>query len=125
MTDETPQSKATQETPPANEEQIGPLHFVSNPNYPYPFKVANPPRFWMEETTGALADAVETYMSGEPLSTQQLDLIKIYLNQFLERAVLANDANRRQLIAKAQQLRSTEDIEVFADELSEYGGEVF
>ena len=109
----------------ADGEQIGPLHFVPNPNYPYPFKVMPPPRFWMEETTGALADAVETYMNGERLSPEQLDLIKLYLRQYLERAVLASDANRKLLLSRVNKLSTTADVEAFADEVSEYGAEVF
>ncbi len=110
---------------PANAEQIGPLVFVPNPDYPYPFKVEKPPRFWMEEMTGRLQDAVETYMSGEKLSAEQLDLIKVYLRQYIERAVLAGDANRKQLLSKIDRLKTTADVENFADELSEYGAEVF
>lgn len=37
-------------------EQIGPLHFTPNPNYPYPFAVPVPPRFWLDEQTGTLAE---------------------------------------------------------------------
>lgn len=136
MTEETPTNSipeplANSISPAAGEqaetesEQIGPLHFVPNLNYPYMFKVATPPRFWMEETTGALADAVETYMNGERLATEQLDLIKLYLRQFLERAVLASDANRKRLLSRVDKLHTTSDVEAFADELSEYGAEVF
>ncbi len=125
----TPPEKSTQhQTQPASPEpaeSIGPLVFVPHPEYPYPFNVEQPPRFWMEETTGALHDAVDTYMSGEQLSSEQLDLIKIYLRQYIERAVLAGDANRKQLLQKVDRLRTTADVEAFADELSEYGAEVF
>jgi hypothetical protein len=121
----TPTPNSAQSAQPAEAEHIGSLTFVPNPNYPYPFKVANPPRFWMEETTGTLGEAVETYMSGEPLTAEQLDLIKVYLRQFLERAMLASDANRKLLLSKIDKLRSTTDLETFADELSEYGAEVF
>ena len=74
-------------------EQIGPLVFVENADYPYPFEVAAPPRFWMEETTGQLAAAIEVYMRSEPLSAEQLELIKLYLRQYVERAVIAQDAD--------------------------------
>jgi hypothetical protein len=120
MPEETPNTAA-----PNEGEQIGPLHFVPNPNYPYLFKVATPPRFWMEETTGVLADAVDTYMNGERLSAAQLDLIKLYLRQYLERAVLASDANRNRLLSRIDKLHTTSDLEAFADEISEYGAEVF
>jgi hypothetical protein len=106
-------------------EQIGPLRFVANPDYPYPFAVEKPPRFWMEETSGALADAVETYMRSEPLSTDQIELVRIYLRQYLERAVLSGDAHRNRLIDQIATLRNVRAIERFADELSEVGVEPF
>lgn len=109
----------------AEPEQIGSLVFVPNADYPYPFKVAAPPRFWMEETTGALGDAVDTYMAGERLSADQLDAIKTYLRQFIERAVLSGDANKKLLVSKIDKLKTTADVERFADEASEYGAEVF
>jgi hypothetical protein len=114
------------ETPvQAEPEQIGSLVFVPNADYPYPFKVDAPPRFWMEETTGALGDAVDAYMAGERLSAEQLDAIKTYLRQFIERAVLSGDANKKLLASKIEKLKTTADVERFADEASEYGAEVF
>lgn len=124
MEEETPTNPPSA-APSPEDEQIGLLHFVPNPNYPYMFKVAKPPRFWMEETTGALGNAVETYMNGERLTAEQLDLIKLYLRQYLERAVLAGDANRNRLLSRVDKLHTTADVEAFADELSEYGAEVF
>lgn len=106
-------------------EPIGSLVFVPNPDYPYPFKVATPPRFWMEETTGALADAVEVYMNGERLNADQLEAIKVYLRQFIDRAVLTGNANKKVLQTKINKLKTVGDIERFADEVSEYGAEVF
>ncbi len=106
-------------------ERIGPLIFVSNADYPYPFDVAQPPRFWMEEQTGALAEAVEAHINGDTLTPQHLELIRIYLRQYLERAVLSGDADRKQLLAKVERLRSTRDLVRFADELPEWGLEPF
>lgn len=106
-------------------EQIGELVFVPNPDYPYPFDVPRAPRFWMEEQTGVLAEAVETYMRGEPLSAVHRDLIHLYLRQYLERAVLTGDAHRNKLLARVDKLRTTHDIERFADELAEVGVEPF
>ncbi len=106
-------------------EQIGPLVFVANQNYPYPFKTDKPPRYWMEEQTGALATAVETYMNGDRLSAEQLELIKLYLTQYIERVVLTADAQRQRLLSRIAKLRTNNDIETFADHASEYGAEVF
>lgn len=106
-------------------EQIGTLHFVPNPEYPYPFDVEVPPRFWMEETTGVLAEAVDAYMAGDRLSAAQLEALKYYLQQFIERAVLAGDANRKLLLQQVAKLRTVADVERFADQVSEYGAEVF
>jgi hypothetical protein len=107
------------------EEQIGPLRFSENADYPYPFEVATPPRFWMEETTGALREAIEVYMRSEPLSEAQLDLIRIYLRQYIERAVVAEDADRRRFLERIAKLRRVADIERLADSLSEAGVEPF
>jgi hypothetical protein len=127
--DETPPlatpAEATPGALPADAELIGPLVFVPNPEYPYPFKVATPPRFWMEETTGALNEAVDTYMNGEKLSTEQINLIRLYLRQYIERALLSGEANKKLLLSKIDKLKTTTDIERYADELSEYGAEVF
>jgi hypothetical protein len=121
-TDELPPDTAA---PPADAEQIGTLVFVPNPEYPYPFKVATPPRFWMEETTGALSEAIDSYMNGEKLTSEQLNLIKLYLRQYIERAVLSSDANKKLLLSKIDKLKTTADVERYADEISEYGAEVF
>ncbi len=114
-----------EERPVPEPETIGNLVFVANPDYPYPFKVAQPPRFWMEEQTGVLENAVETYLNGDPLSSAQLAAIKVYLKQFVERAPLAGDAKVHLLVQKIDRLRTTREIEDFADEVAEFGGEVF
>ena len=106
-------------------ETIDGLVFVANPDYPYPFKVAKPPRFWMEEQTGVLEDAVQAYMEGERLRTNQLRAIKSYLKQFIERAPLAGDAKVHLLVQRIERIKTTRDVEEFADELAEYGAEVF
>jgi hypothetical protein len=106
-------------------ETIGPLIFVPNSDYPYPFEVEKPPRFWMEEQTGALAEAIEVYMRSEPLNADQLTLIKLYLTQYIERAVVEAGTNRKLLLGKVEKLSRVGDIERFADELSEAGIEPF
>ena len=106
-------------------EQIGDLIYQPNPNYPYPFPVERPPHFWMTEQTGRLEEAVELYFSGEPLTPDALDLIKQYLRQYIERAVLPGDANRNKMLSEINTLRTTRDIERFADEISEFGVEPF
>lgn len=106
-------------------EQIGPLLFVENPDYPYPFDVSRPPRFWMEETTGALGAAIEVYMRSEPLDEAQLELIKLYLRQYVERAVISQDADRNRLLERIAKLRRVADVERLADSLSEAGIEPF
>jgi hypothetical protein len=106
-------------------EQIGPLRFVENADYPYPFEVERPPRFWMEETTGQLGAAIEVYMRSEPLTAEQLELIKLYLRQYVERAVIAQDADRRKLLERVAKLRRVGDVERLADALSEAGVEPF
>lgn len=106
-------------------EQIGDLIYVPNPDYPYPFPVERPPHFWMTEQSGRLAEAVELYFTGDPLPPGALELIRQYLRQYVERAVLTGDANRRLLLGKLEALRSTGDIERFADQIAEVGIEPF
>lgn len=107
------------------EEQIGPLIFVENADYPYPFAVERPPRFWMEETTGRLAAAIEVYLRNEALTADQLDLIKLYLRQYIERAVIADTVDRGNLLERVATLKRVGDVERFADMLSEAGLEPF
>lgn len=107
------------------EEQIGPLIFVENADYPYPFAVAQPPRFWMEETTGLLAAAIEVYLRNEDLTADQLEVLKIYLRQYIERAVIADAADRRALLERVEKLKRVSDVERFADAMSEAGLEPF
>src|SRR5215213_5235745 len=108
-----------------NKEQIGELIYLPNADYPYPFPVEHPPHYWMTEQTGRLAEAVETYVSGERLTPDALDLIRQYMRQYLERAVMTGDANRKVLISKLATLRSAREIERFTDELAEIGVEPF
>lgn len=114
---------------PPGAEQIGPFIFVPLEEPPgEEFARIHQevrPRFWMEEQTGLLADAVESYFTGERLLPQQLEHIKLYLRQYLERAVMTADADRGRLLQRVEGLRSTRDIERLADELSEYGVEPF
>jgi hypothetical protein len=106
-------------------EQIGDLIYQPNPDYPYPFPVESAPHYWMTEQTGRLAEAVETYLNGDPLTSEALDLIKQYLRQYLERAIMTGDAKRNVLVGKLATLRTNRDIERFADDLAEIGVEPF
>jgi hypothetical protein len=124
---QSPISKATdnRQQTTDNKEQIGDLIYLPNAEYPYPFPVTRPPHYWMTEQTGRLAEAVELYVSGDPLTPAALDLIRQYLRQYLERAVMTGDANRNVLIGKLATLRTAREIERFADELAEIGVEPF
>jgi len=106
-------------------ETIGPLTFVENADYPYPFAVAKPPRFWMEETGGALAVAVEVFMRSEDLDAGQMELLRVYLRQYIERAVITDEADRRRLLGRIDKLRGVRDMERLAEDLSEVGVEPF
>lgn len=106
-------------------EQIGELIYQPNPNYPYQLPTERPPHFWMTEQTGRLAAAMELYFAGEALPPDALELIRQYLRQYLERVVMAGDAERPKLLARADKLRGTREIEQFADDLAEYGVEPF
>jgi hypothetical protein len=106
-------------------EQIGELIYQPNPDYPYPFPVDSPPHYWMTEQTGRLADAVETYINGDPLTPAALDLIRQYLRQYVERAVMTGEAKRDRLLEQIAGLRNGREIEEFADDLAEIGVEPF
>jgi hypothetical protein len=106
-------------------EQIEGLIFLPNPQYPYPFEVTPPPHFWMTEQTGMLEAAVEAYFNGERLSAEHLGLLKLYLRQYIERAVLTGDANRAALLRRLDALKTTREIEQFADDIADVGIEPF
>jgi hypothetical protein len=107
------------------EEQIGELRYMPHPDFPYPFPVERPPHFWMTEQTGKLEAAIEVYMNGERLAPDQLDLIRQYLRQYLERAMMTGDANRARLLQQLAGVKSTRDIEHFADDIADFGVEPF
>ena len=106
-------------------EQIGELVYAPNTDYPYPFPVERPPHFWMTEQTGKLAEAMEQYFAGEKLSPVDLALLRAYLRQYLERALMTGDASRERLLQRLERLRSVNDIEEFSDEIAEFGVEPF
>jgi hypothetical protein len=106
-------------------EIIGPLTFVENADYPYPFEVAKPPRFWMEETSGTLSAAIEVYMRSEDLKPGQMEVLLIYLRQYIERAVITDEADRRRLLGRLVKLRGVRDMERFTEDLAEVGVEPF
>lgn len=106
-------------------EQIDDLVYLPNPDYPYPFPTSKPPHFWMTEQTGKLAVAVERYFSGEPLSSDDRRLLRAYLRQYVERAIMAGDANRQALLRMIDTLKSNRDFETYADTLAEAGVEPF
>jgi hypothetical protein len=110
---------------PEESEQIGDLLYIPNPDYPYPFDVERPPHFWMTEQSGRLEAAVDAYLNGDRLPPAAIDLIKQYLRQYIERALMTGDANRRALLRKIETLRDNRAIERFVEELAEYGVEPF
>ena len=64
-------------------------------------------------------------MRAEDLEPAQLELIKLYLRQYVERAVMAHDADRRKFLERIEKLRRVADVERLADSLSEAGVEPF
>jgi hypothetical protein len=106
-------------------EQIGALQYATNPDYPYPFPVERPPHFWMTEQTGRLAEVVEAYLDDERLLPEQVALIKEYLRQYVERALLTGDANRPKLLQELATLKNNRDITRYAEVLADVGIEPF
>ncbi len=111
--------------PPDEPEQIGPLYFVPNADYPYPFRVEKPPRFWLDEQTGLLKDAVEVYLRTEPLNREQFELLILYLRQYVERAIITADADRPRLLSQLAKLRNVNEMTAYVEELAEWGLEPF
>jgi len=110
---------------PEESEQIGDLLYIPNPDYPYPFDVERPPHFWMTEQSGRLEAAVDAYLNGDRLPPAAIGLIKQYLRQYIERALMTGAANRGALLRKIETLRDNRAIERFVEELAEYGVEPF
>jgi len=110
---------------PEEPEQIGDLLYIPNPDYPYPFDVERPPHFWMTEQSGRLEAAVDAYLNGDRLPPAAIGLIKQYLRQYIERALMTGAANRGALLRKIETLRDNRAIERFVEELAEYGVEPF
>jgi len=106
-------------------EQIGTLEYVRDPLYPYPFKVAIAPHFWMTEQTGVLAAAMESYFHGEMPTPFHRAALIAYLRQFVERALLLPGTKREPLLAEILTLRTQREFERFADELAAIGIEAF
>lgn len=106
-------------------ETIGDLVFETNPAYPYPFPVPKAPHFWMAEQTGSLANAVEVYLRGEHLSPTEFAALRLYLQQYLERAVMTGEADRKRLIGSLPKLQTIRELERFVDLIAESGIEPF
>jgi hypothetical protein len=118
------------ESLPEGAERIGPLLFVPHdepPGEEFERKVRQekPPRHWMEEQSGTLAVAVESYLNGDRLTPRHFELIKVYLHQYVERAVLTRDADRARLLRRVDQIHSLKDLEDLNESLGEYGAEPF
>lgn len=48
------------------------------------FHEARPPGYWMHEQSGALRRAIEAYLSCEPMTREQVGLIREYLRQWID-----------------------------------------
>lgn len=106
-------------------EHIGDLIYVPNPDYPYTLTEGAPPHHWMTEQSGRLAEIVEAQLNGEKLTKESIDVVKQYLRQYVERAKMTGDAKRNLLLGQVEKLRTSKDVENFAEELAEFGVEPF
>jgi hypothetical protein len=72
------------------------------------------PRFWRYEKSGVLAPVVEAYLLGQPLSLEQIGVMRAYLRQWIQSPVWgANPAGAgelEQLRAAVALIRTREDI---------------
>ena len=63
----------------------------------------------MTEQSGRLEAAVDAYLNGDRLPPAAIGLIKQYLRQYLERALMTGAANRGALLRKIETLRDNRD----------------
>ena len=82
------------------------------------------PRFWRDETSGVLAEAVMAYLSGQALGANQLGYLRAYCVQWIDSPVW--DANPHQdadssrelqtLREKAKNIHSVEQLDRWLDD---------
>jgi hypothetical protein len=72
------------------------------------------PGFWMDETSGVLRPAVESYLYGEPLSDQQIAALRAYLRQWI--AAPWQGPGIERLRGKVDRLQSREAINDWLDD---------
>lgn len=49
------------------------------------------PGYWMHETSGVLRPAVEAYLNGEPMTDEQIAVMRAYLRQWIAAPVWVGD----------------------------------
>lgn len=57
------------------------FHSLPAPDHP------DAPKYWMYETSGVLAPAVEAYLNGAPMTMNQLGAMRAYLRQWINSPV--------------------------------------
>ena len=77
------------------------------------------PGFWMDETSGVLRPAVESYLYGEPLSDQQIAALRVYLRQWIAAPWTGPGIER--LRAKVDRLQSRAAISDWLDDALDEG----
>jgi hypothetical protein len=78
------------------------------------------PKYWRHETSGALAVAVERYLVGAPMSPHQVELMALYLRQWIDSPVWDADdqAIQRRIVTlrrSAQKITRWRDIRRWID----------
>lgn len=76
--------------------------------------------YWMHETSGVLAPAVQRYLEGKSLSAGDISLLRAYLKQWITRGNWKGDEELKELRTSVDMISTRADIEqwdALADEL--------
>lgn len=79
------------------------------------------PLFWRDEQSGVLAPAVGRYLSGEPLSTNDIALLRVYLRQWICSPVWQCDDDIAALRDMADSITSRAQIALWLDRALQIG----
>lgn len=79
------------------------------------------PRYWQHETGPELRPAVEAYLNGRMLTLRQVAIFRLYLKQWIEAEVWAEDAELYELRRLADQIKSEDDVKSWLRRADHFG----
>jgi hypothetical protein len=78
---------------------------------PFPRDHPEAPKFWMDEIGGALQEIVPAFLMEEPLTQEEIDLMRAYLWQWVKSPVWAPSGCLESLRLQVAAITSREDID--------------